>query len=180
MLRLKEKYQKEVIPALEKQFGYTNAMQVPKLVRVTINSGVGKSLKDDKFVDAVVNTLSRISGQKPMLTRARKSISAFKIRQGMTVGVMVSLRGKRMYDFLDKLINVTLPRVRDFQGIDPTSIDRNGHLTIGFKEHVVFPEIRPDEVERIHGLEVTVTTTAKNAEHGLALFTHLGIPFKKD
>ncbi|MFA5052424.1 MAG: 50S ribosomal protein L5 [Patescibacteria group bacterium] len=178
--RLKEKYFKHVVPAMEKRFGYKNVMAVPRLMKVVLNSGVGKSLKDDKFTEAVVNTLTRISGQKPMLAQAKKSISAFKIRQGMTVGVTVTMRGRRMYEFVDKLINVALARVRDFQGITSTSVDSRGNLTIGFKEHVVFPEIRSDEVERIHGLEVCLTTNAKTREEGLELFTLLGFPFKKN
>ncbi|MFA6553218.1 MAG: 50S ribosomal protein L5 [Patescibacteria group bacterium] len=178
--RLKAKYFKLVVPAMEKRFGYKNVMAVPRLTKVVLNSGVGKSLKDDKFIDAVVNTLTRISGQKPMLARAKKSISAFKIRQGMTVGVMVTLRGNRMYDFVDKLMNVALARVRDFQGVNPKGVDEHGNLTIGFKEHIVFPEIRSDEVERIHGLEVCLTTNAKSKEEGLELFTLLGFPFKKN
>lgn len=178
--RLKEKYFKEVVPALEKRFDYHNVMAVPRLLKVVLNSGVGKSLKDDKFTEAVTNTLTRISGQKPMLARAKKSISAFKIRQGMTVGVTVTLRGSRMYEFVDKLINVALARVRDFQGVNPKAVDEHGNLTIGFKEHIVFPEIRSDEVERIHGLEVCLTTNAKSKEEGLELFTLLGFPFKKN
>lgn len=165
---------------MEKRFGYKNVMAVPRLTKVVLNSGVGKSLKDDKFIEAVVNTLTRISGQKPMLARAKKSISAFKIRQGMTVGVTVTLRGNRMYEFVDKLVNVALARVRDFQGIKPEGIDSHGSMTIGFKEHIVFPEIRSDEVERIHGLEVCLTTNAKSKEEGLELFTLLGFPFKKN
>ncbi len=178
--RLKEKYFKQVVPAMEKRFGYTNVMAVPRLIKVVLNSGVGKALKDDKFIDSVVNTMTRISGQKPMLAKAKKSISAFKIRKGMTVGVTVTLRGNRMYDFVDKLANVALARVRDFQGINPKAIDEHGNLTIGFKEHIVFPEIRSDEVERIHGLEVCLTTNAKSKDEGLELFTLLGIPFKKN
>ncbi|MFH1207388.1 MAG: 50S ribosomal protein L5 [Patescibacteria group bacterium] len=178
--RLKDKYFKQVVPAMAKRFGYKNVMAVPRLMKVVLNSGVGKSLKDDKFIEAVVNTLTRISGQKPMLARAKKSISAFKIRQGMTVGVMVTLRGNRMYDFVDKLVNVAIARIRDFQGVNPKAIDNRGNLTIGFKEHIVFPEIRSDEVERIHGLEVCLTTNAKSKEEGLELFTLLGFPFKKN
>jgi large subunit ribosomal protein L5 len=130
-------------------------------------------------MNTVVSTLTRISGQKPVYRQAKKSISAFKIRQGMVVGVSVTLRGRRMYDFVDKLINVALARVRDFQGLEPDNVDQNGNLTIGFKEHIVFPEIHSDEIEQVHGLEVTITTNARTRERGLALFTYLGFPFKK-
>jgi len=179
MSRLKEKYKKNVIPAMREKFGYKNNLIVPRLVKVSINCGTGQALTDDKFLDTVVDTLTRISGQKPVLTKAKKSISAFKVREGATVGVMVTLRGQRMYDFVDKLINVTLARVRDFQGLEPKSIDQNGNLTIGFKEHVVFPEIRSDEVEKIHGLEVSVATNARSQAEGLELLSLLGFPFKK-
>lgn len=179
MSSFKEKFYKEIIPAMRKEYGYKNDMAVPRLLKVTINSGAGQALKDDKFIDTVVNTLTRISGQKPVFTKAKKSISAFKIRQGMKIGVMATLRGKRMYDFVDKLINVSLPRVRDFRGLEEKSVDQSGNLTIGFKEHIAFPEIHSDEVERIHGLEVTITTSARSSEEGLRLLTTLGFPFKK-
>lgn len=179
-MRLKEKYKKEVVPAMVERFKYSNALAVPKLEKVSINSGTGKALKDEKFLEAVEATLIRISGQHPVKTKARKSIAAFKIREGMTVGVRLTLRGARMYDFVEKLINVSLPRVRDFQGLDPKSVDGHGNISIGFKEHVVFPEIKSDEVERSIGLEVTVTTNAKTREEGFELLTLLGFPFKKD
>jgi large subunit ribosomal protein L5 len=179
MTRLAEKYKKEIVPALKKEFGYTNDFEVPKMLKATINSGIGHALKDEKFLDTVVSTLTRISGQKPVLRKAKKSISAFKIRAGMVVGVSVTLRGRRMYDFVDKLINVALARVRDFQGLEPKNVDQNGNLTVGFKEHIVFPEIHSDEVEKIHGLEISISTTASSRAAGLALFTYLGFPFKK-
>ena len=179
MLTFKEKFYKEIIPAMRKEYGYNNNMAVPRLLKVTINSGTGQAIKDDKYIDTVVNSLTRISGQKPVFTKAKKSISAFKVRQGMKIGVMVTLRGKRMYDFIDKLINVSLPRVRDFRGLEEKSVDQSGNLTIGFKEHIVFPEIHSDEVEGIHGLEVTITTSARSSEEGLRLLTTLGFPFKK-
>ena len=179
-MRLKELYNKKVISAMQGRFKYANALAVPRMSKVTINVGTGKALQDDKLLDSIVDTITRISGQKIVFTKARKSISAFKIRAGMTVGVRATLRGNRMYDFIEKLINVTLPRVRDFQGIDKKSVDVNGNLSIGFKEHIAFPEIRSDEIERIHGLEVTVTTTAKTHDEGVELFTILGFPFKKD
>lgn len=179
MPRLKEKYQKQVIPAMKKKFGYTNDLAVPKIIKVTLNSGTGKAMKDEKYLDRVVDTLTRISGQKVVLTKAKISVSAFKVREGMTVGVKVTLRGKRMYDFVDKLVNIALARVRDFQGLEQKSVGPDGNLTIGFKEHIVFPEIKSDEVELIHGLEVIITTNAKTKEQGLELLSLLGFPFKK-
>jgi large subunit ribosomal protein L5 len=163
--------------ALAKELSLTNPMSVPKIIKVTVNVGLNASNKDPKLAETVAETLSRITGQKPVETLAKKSIAAFKIREGMTVGMKVTLRGERMYDFLDKLVNVTLPRVRDFRGISPKTVDKNGNLSLGFKEHIAFPEIRPDEVERLHGLEVVITTNAKRHETGLALFRALGIPF---
>ncbi|MFA6098780.1 MAG: 50S ribosomal protein L5 [Patescibacteria group bacterium] len=180
MPELKKKYQKTVIPAIKEKLGLKNSMAVPKILKVIINCGLNQNNKDEKFSDTVVSTLTRISGQKPVLTKAKKSISAFKIRAGAIVGVMVTLRGQRMYDFVDKLVNITLPRVRDFQGIPQKSVDQRGNLSIGFKEHVVFPEIRSDEVERIHGLEVVISTSAQSHDQGVALFTLLGFPFKKN
>lgn len=179
MNRLKEKYQKEVIPSLKEKFGLKNNMAVPRLSRVTINVGISAARRDDKYQEVIERTLTRISGQKPVLTTAKKAISAFKIREGNVVGAKVVLRGNRMYDFVDKLVSVTFPRVKDFRGISPKSVDADGNLTVGFKEHLVFGEIDPDEVETIHGLEVTVSTTAGSREHGLELFTALGFPFKK-
>lgn len=180
MNRLRQRFTKEIIPAMKEKFGYKNNLQVPQVTRITLNSGIGQALTDEKHRDAVVNTLTRISGQKPVLTKAKVSIAAFKVREGMTVGVSVSMRGERMYTFLDKLINVALPRVRDFRGIDKKSVDATGNISIGFKEHIVFPEISSDEIERIHGLEVNITTSAKTREEGLSLLTHLGMPFKKE
>lgn len=181
MQLIKEKYKKQVLPKLMKEFGYDNHMAVPKITKVTLNVGVGKSLDDKSYAELVEDTLQRITGQQPATTKAKKSISAFKIRAGDTVGYKVTLRGKRMYDFLNKLIHIALPRVRDFHGIDPNkNIDQRGNMTLGFKEHLVFPEIDSDEVEKIHGLEVSITNTAQNRQEGLALFQLLGFPFKKD
>lgn len=178
MLRLKEKYIKEVIPEMKKKYGYENDLAVPCLTKVTINVGVSQALEDDKFLDKVIEDVIKISGQKPILTKAKKSIASFKIRQGMIVGVKATLRGKRMYNFVDKLINVTLARVRDFRGLEQKSVDFCGNLTIGFEEHIAFPEIRSDDVERIHGLEVVISTNAKTKEEGLSLFRLLGFPLK--
>lgn len=177
-MNLREKYQKEVAEKLKKEYGYANDLAIPRLLKVSLNIGIGKSKDDPKVAETAENTLKRITGQKPVYTLAKKSISAFKIREKMKVGLKVTLRGKRMWDFLEKLINITLPRVRDFRGLEPKAIDRTGNLTIGFKEHLVFPEINSDEVEKLHGLEVSVATTAKNQKEALSLFKHLGFPFK--
>ncbi|MBU0612998.1 50S ribosomal protein L5 [Patescibacteria group bacterium] len=180
MTSLKEKYKKEVAPALMEKMGYKNAMAIPHIEKVTLNVGVGRAIQDAKFLDIVKNTLERITGQKPVLTKSKKSISNFKIRAGMTVGIKVTLRGDRMYDFLTKLINISLPRVRDFRGISQNSVNEQGNLCIGFVEHTVFPEIHPDEVEVVHGLEVNISTTTKTKEEGIALFTLLGFPFQEE
>lgn len=179
MNRLKEKYQKIVIPTMKEKFGYKNNLSVPKLDKVVINIGTGPGLKDAKFNEVAEETLRRITGQQPVKMAAKKAISNFKIRKGLIVGMSVTLRDKRMYDFIDKLINVTLPRARDFRGLEIKSIDKSGNLNIGFKEHIAFPEIQSDEVEKIHGLEVTIVTNAKTKEEGLELLTLLGFPFKK-
>lgn len=179
MTTVKEQYEKVALPALREAFGYPNAMAAPRLTKVVLNVGVGAGLKDSRHNEVVVDTLTRITGQAPVAAKARKSISNFKIREGNTVGYRVTLRGARMHDFLNKLINVTLPRVRDFRGLSTKGMDQQGNLTIGFREHIAFPEIRSDEVERIHGLEMTIVTTGADRESGLALFTHLGFPFQK-
>jgi len=178
-MRFNELYQKKVRPELKKTFGLKSDLAIPKITKVSLNVGVGRFTKDKAYVDGVVNTLTRISGQKPVLTKSRKSISAFKVREGQIVGVVVNLRGARMNDFLDKLVNITFPRVRDFRGIDPKIIDRNGNMSIGFREHIAFPEVKADEVDNIHGLEITISTTAKTKEEGFELFKLLGFPFKK-
>lgn len=177
MNRLYTKYQTEVIPKLEADFGYTNKMAVPKITKVTLNSGISSAKGDAKFIELVVKTLTRISGQRPVQNKAKQSISAFKTREGQIVGAKVTLRQERMYEFIDKLINLTLPSVRDFRGLSKKSIDPQGNLTLGFREHLAFPEINPDEVENVHGLEICITTTAKNSREGLALFQYLGFPF---
>jgi len=180
MIRLKEKYNKQVIKALQEKFGFTNVNQAPKIIKAVINVGVGRNAKEQAFIDNAEKSLIKITGQRPVRTKAKKSISAFKIRQGMVVGLKVTLRHDRMFDFLEKLINVSFPRIRDFRGISEKMIDRTGNLTIGFKEHIAFPEIRVDEIENIHGLEICISTTAKNREEGLELFRQLGFPFKKE
>lgn len=178
---LKEKYNKQVLPQLMEKFGYKNKLAAPKITKVTINVGVGKGLTDTSFNELVINTLNRITAQKPSPIKAKKSIAAFKIREGMIVGYKVTLRGQRMYDFLNKLVHIAFPRVRDFHGLEPTkNIDENGNMSLGFKEHVVFPEISFDEVEKLHGLEISITNTAKTREEGFTLFSLLGFPFKKN
>lgn len=179
-MKLKELYSKKVKPALKEQFKVKNDLAVPRILKISLNVGVGRFSKDKSYIEGVVSSITRITGQKPVLTKAKKSISAFKVREGMIIGVAVTLRGDRMYDFLEKLINVTFPRVRDFRGIDPKKMDKTGNLSIGFKEHLAFPEIKADEVDNLHGLEVNVTTSAQTYDQGLALFTLLGFPFKKD
>lgn len=176
--RLQEAYEKQVVPSLMKEFGLTNRYAVPKFDKVTLNVGLKAGLKDPKFVDAAERTLTKISGQKPVRTLAKKSISNFKIRQGMVVGMMVTLRGRRMYDFVDKFITVTLPRVRDFQGLSPKSVDARGNMSIGFREFMAFPEIRPEDTDVMHGLEVTMVTTAGDKAKGLALLKAIGLPFR--
>jgi len=179
MHRLQEKYNKKVIPAMMEKFAYKNRMEVPKINKVIVNTGTGQGLRDPKFLDVVESTFIRITGQKPVKTKSKKSISAFKIRKGMTVGLMTTLRGVRMLDFVDKLVNVTFPRVRDFRGLDSKSFDKEGNFNIGFKEHMAFPEIQSDEVEKIHGLEIAVVTNASNKEEGLELLKLLGFPIKE-
>lgn len=175
----KEFYDKTVASALMKQLGVKNVMACPKVSKVSLNIGLGKVAKEASAFEVAENTLKRITGQKPVVTKARKAISNFKVRAGMPVGLTVVLRGRRAEEFLWKLIHVTLPRVRDFHGISAKSVDRSGNMAIGFKEHLVFPEIKSDEVDRIHGLEVVINTTAKTKEHGFALFKALGFPFQK-
>lgn len=179
-MRLKEKYQKEVAPALKEKFGYKNVSQIPRLDKVVLNVGFGKKAKEKESTESVEKTLRVITGQKPILTKAKTSISAFKIREGMIIGATVTLRGQRMYDFIEKLINISFPRVRDFRGISDKSMDRTGNYTIGFKENSPFPEIKVEDLNNIHGLEVTIKTSAKNREEGLELLTLIGFPFKKN
>lgn len=178
-MKLQELYKKEIAPKMKEKFGYKNDLAIPKLNKVVINVGVGRFSKDKAHIDNVISSLSRITGQKPVLSKAKKSISAFKVRQGNIAGVMVTLRGKRMCDFIEKLINITLPRIRDFRGIEKRGVDSQGNLSVGFREHLAFPEIKADEVEKIHGLEVNISTTAKTREEGLELFKLMGFPFKK-
>lgn len=175
--RLQKRYRQSAVPALRQQFGYSNVLAVPTVTKIVLNVGYGKHLKDSKQQETVMKTLERVSGQKPVATKAKKSISAFKLREGSVIGAKVTLRGDRMWEFLDKLINVTLARVRDFHGISPAGLGTSGTLTIGFREHIVFPEIRSDEVEHLHGLEASIVTSAKTAPEAQALLLKLGFPF---
>lgn len=175
----KEHYDKKVAPALMKQLHIKNVMACPKVNKVYLNIGLGKVAKEAAAFETAENTLKRITGQKPVVTKARKAISNFKIRAGLPIGLTVVLRGRRAEEFLWKLIHIALPRVRDFHGLSPKSVDRTGNMAIGFKEHLVFPEIKSDEVERLHGLEVIIKTSARTQERGLALFKALGFPFQK-
>lgn len=177
-MNLKERYNQKAIPALKQEFGYANVMAIPKITKVVLNIGAGKSLNDGKYLETMTDTLQRITGQKPITTKAKKSIASFKIREGMVVGLKLTLRGQRMWDFLNKLVGVTLPRVRDFRGISPTGFDGKGNYSLGIKEHIAFPEIRSDEVERLHGVEITIATTAKTNPEALCLLKSLGFPFK--
>ncbi len=178
MTRLKEKYVNEVAQELMKKFGYKNVMEIPLIDKVVINMGVGEAVANPKILDNAVNDLTQIAGQRPVVTKAKKSIAAFKIRQGMPIGTKVTLRGSRMYQFLDKLINVSLPRVRDFRGISPRSFDGRGNYTLGITEQIIFPEIDIDKVNRITGFDITFVTTAGTNEEAFELLKELGMPFK--
>ncbi|TZE82831.1 50S ribosomal protein L5 [Calorimonas adulescens] len=179
MPRLKEKYLNEVVPQLMNRFHYDNPMQVPKLEKIVINSGVGEGKENPKALDEMVEEIKMITGQKPVITKAKKSIANFKIRKGMPIGVMVTLRGNRMYEFVDKLLSVALPRVRDFRGVSSKSFDGRGNYTLGIREQLIFPEIDYDKVEKIRGMEIVFVTTAKNDEEGYELLRLLGMPFSK-
>lgn len=178
MSQLYTTYKKTIVPELKKELGLDNVMQVPRITKVTLNVGYGRHVKEKAFVDAVDKTLRMITGQKPVHNKATKSISNFKIRQGMNIGASVILRGKAMYEFLERLIHFTLPRVRDFRGLSPKSFDAQGNYSVGLKENIAFPEITAESLDLIHGLQIVVTTTAKNREQGSALLKHLGFPFR--
>ncbi|MBI2482764.1 50S ribosomal protein L5 [Candidatus Uhrbacteria bacterium] len=179
-MSLNERYHKEIVPQLMRDLGMPNRMAVPRVLKVVVNVGMGQAQRDPKIAETVTASLARITGQRAVRTLARQSIASFKIRKGMPVGAMVTLHGKHMWDFVEKLVRVTLPRVRDFRGLSPTTVDRQGNCSIGFREHVVFPEIRSDEVEQIHGLQVTIVSNAATRERGLALFRALGFPFHEE
>jgi len=176
--RLKEKYEQEVVPALMDKFGYKNRMQVPRLEKVVINMGLGEAIANPKAIDAAVKDLETITGQRPVVTRAKKSVAAFKVREGMRIGAKVTLRGTRMYDFADKFMNVALPRVRDFRGVSPKSFDGRGNYTIGVKEQLMFPEIEYDKIDRVRGMDITFVTTAETDEEARELLRLMGMPFQ--
>jgi len=176
--RLRNKYRDEIVPQLMKDFGFKNVMQVPKLERIVVNMGLGEAVQNAKIVESAAEELTAITGRKPVVTRAKKSIASFKLREGMPIGVMVTLRGEQMYDFLDRLISLALPRTRDFKGISPKAFDGRGNYTLGIREQIVFPEINYDKIDRIKGMNVTLVTTAKTDEQGRALLKSLGMPFR--
>jgi len=176
--RLKDKYKQDVVPSMIKKFGYKNIMQVPKLEKVVVNMGLGEAIQNSKIIDAAVNDIMTITGQRPVVTKAKKSIAAFKLRAGMSVGAKVTLRGERMYEFVDKLINVALPRVRDFRGVSPKSFDGRGNYSLGIKEQLIFPEIEYDKIDKIRGMDIIFVTTARTDEEARELLRLMGMPFR--
>ena len=180
MSRLLQKYRKEVVPALQKEFGVKNVMAVPKVEKVVVSTGIGKIVKDEKTIEKIVNDLAKLTGQKSVYRKAKKSIASFKVREGVNIGIMVTLRGKRMYDFMDRLISVALPRSKDFRGIDTNNFDKNGNLNLGIKESSIFPEVTYETLKDVFGLEVTVVTTARDKEKGIALLKLMGFPVRKN
>ena len=180
MTRVKERYKKEIVPALMTKFEYSSVMQVPRLIKIVLNMGVGDAIQTPKFLDAAVNELALIVGQKPIVCKAKRSVSAFKLREGMSVGCKVTLRGAKMETFFDRLISVALPRIRDFRGLSPKSFDGRGNYSMGIKEHLIFPELEYDKIERIRGLDITIVTTAKTDEEGRELLKLMGVPLKEN
>jgi large subunit ribosomal protein L5 len=180
MVRLKERYIKEIVPQMIKKYGYKNIMQVPRLTKIVLNIGLGESLSNPKAMESAEKDLVAIAGQHPVITKAKKSIASYKLRQGVPIGMCVTLRDKRMYEFLDKLVSVVLPRIRDFQGISRDAFDGQGNYSLGMKEQIVFPEIEYDKVDKIRGLEITIVTTAKTDEDGRRLLQEIGMPFSKN
>jgi large subunit ribosomal protein L5 len=176
--RLLERYRQDVVPAMVKEFSYRTPMQVPRLQKIVVNVGLGEALQNAKALEAASADVATITGQKPVITKAKKSIAAFKLRAGQSIGVMVTLRGERMYDFFDKLVNVALPRVRDFQGVSPNSFDGRGNYSLGLREQLIFPEIEYDKIDKLRGLQVTIATSAKNDEEARTLLQKLGMPFR--
>ncbi|MCS7168115.1 MAG: 50S ribosomal protein L5 [Gemmatales bacterium] len=179
MARLLEKYRKEVIPRLQKELGRTNILSLPRLEKITVNMGVGKAIQERSRLDQAVQHLALITGQKPIITKAKKSVSGFRLRKGMEIGCKVTLRGKRMYEFLDRLISIALPRIRDFRGLNPRSFDGHGNYSLGLPEQTIFPEVDPDKVSFAQGMDVCITTTAKNDREGRLLLELLGLPFRE-
>jgi len=180
MARLKEDYKSRVAPALKEQFGYKNPMQIPQVTKIVVNMGVGEAATNSKLMEGALSDMAAITGQKPVTTRARKSISNFKLRDGMPVGCRVTLRGEQMWEFLDRLINVTLPRIRDFRGVSPKAFDGRGNYTLGLKEQIIFPEIDYDKVDKIRGMDITIVTTANTNDEGRALLKEFSMPFRKN
>ena len=179
MARLQEQYREKIVPELTKKFGYTTAMQVPRISKITVNMGVGEAVADKKVMDAAVADLIKITGQKPLITKSRKAIASFKIRAGLAVGAKVTLRGMRMYEFLDRLISIAMPRIRDFRGVSPRAFDGRGNYSIGVKEQIIFPEIQYDQIDQVRGMDITITTTARDDRHGRALLEAFNFPFRK-
>lgn len=179
MPRLKDKYLQEVLPAMQQEFGYQNVMEVPRIVKVVVNVGLGEALQNAKALDAASNDIMLITGQKPIVRKARKSIATFKLREGNPIGIKVTLRGNRMYDFLDRLMSVALPRVRDFRGVSPDAFDGRGNYTLGLAEQLIWPEINYDTIDKVRGMEITIVTTAKTDEEARRLLQMLGMPFRK-
>ncbi len=180
MNRMKERYQTELVPALQDSLGFTNVMQVPQIKKVVVNIGMGEALDNPKALDAAVNDIVQITGQKPVITKARTSIANFKLREGRAIGVKVTLRGERMWSFLDRLLNIVLPRVRDFRGVSRDAFDGRGNYTLGLREQLIFPEIEYDKIDKIRGMEITIVTSAQNDEQAAQLLEMLGMPFRKD
>jgi large subunit ribosomal protein L5 len=180
MNRMQERYQKEAVPALQKDFNFRNIMEVPRIEKVVVNIGLGEAMDDSKALEAALTDLTTVTGQKPVQTKARKSIANFKLREGRIIGSKVTLRGDRMWAFLDRLLNIALPRVRDFRGVSPNSFDGRGNYTLGLRDQLIFPEIEYDKIDKLRGMEITIVTTAKNDEHSRALLKFLGMPFRKE
>jgi len=180
MARLKEDYKSRVAPALKEQFGYKNPMEIPSVTKIIVNMGVGEAASNSKLMEGALSDMAAITGQKPVTTRARKSISNFKLRDGMPVGCRVTLRGEQMWEFLDRLINVTLPRIRDFRGVSPKAFDGRGNYTLGLKEQIIFPEIDYDKVDKVRGMDITIVTTANTNDEGRALLKEFSMPFRKN
>lgn len=179
MARLQKYYQQTVVPALMKELGYQNPMRVPRIEKITINMGVGDAVSDKKLIENAVTDMTKIAGQKPLLCKSRKSIASFKLREGLPIGVKVTLRGARMYEFLDRLVSIAMPRIRDFRGVSPRSFDGRGNYNFGVKEQIIFPEIQYDQVDKIRGMDITITTTATDDKAGRALLTAFNFPFRK-
>lgn len=177
--RMQQRYRTEIVPELRKEFGFENVMQVPRLEKIVINIGMGEAITNGKAIDAAVRDIEQITGQHPVITKAKRSVAAFKLRQGMPIGVMVTLRGQHMYDFYDKLVNVALPRMRDFQGVTPDAFDGRGNYTLGLREQLVFPEVDYDKIDRVRGMEITIVTSARTDEEGRRLLALMGMPFRK-